>query len=139
MTDRKEAVIISAVRTPTGKFQGALKSFTATDLGALVVRESVRRAGVRPEDVDEVIMGCVIQAGLGQNPARQAALRGGIPFGVSAVTINKVCGSGLKAVMMAAQGVQLGDADTVVAGGIESMSDAPYPLSQRRAGLRIGN
>ncbi|HYE66849.1 MAG TPA: acetyl-CoA C-acetyltransferase [Pyrinomonadaceae bacterium] len=134
-----EAVIISAVRTPTGKFQGALKSFSATDLGALVVRESVKRAGVRPEDVDEVIMGCVIQAGLGQNPARQAALKGGIPFGVSAVTINKVCGSGLKALMMAAQGVQLGDSEIVVAGGMESMTNAPYLIPQARDGYRLGN
>jgi acetyl-CoA C-acetyltransferase len=139
MPDKREAVIISAVRTPTGKFQGALKDFSATDLGAMVVRESVRRAGVRPEDVDEVIMGNVIQAGVGQNPARQAALRGGIPFGVSAVTINKVCGSGLKAVMMAAQGVQLGDADTVVAGGMESMTNAPYLLPKARQGYRLGN
>lgn len=139
MSDRKEAVIISAVRTPTGKFQGALKDFSATDLGALVVRESVRRAGVRPEDVDEVIMGCVIQAGLGQNPARQAALRGGIPFGVSAVTINKVCGSGLKAVMMAAQGIQLGDTEIVVAGGMESMTNAPYLIPKAREGYRLGN
>src|SRR3712207_1781719 len=120
---RREAVIVSAVRTPTGKFQGSLKDFSATDLGALVVRESVRRASVPPEEVDEVIMGCVIQAGLGQNPARQAALKGGIPFGVSAVTVNKVCGSGLKSVMMAAQGVQLGDAEVVVAGGMESRSE----------------
>src|SRR4030081_1958330 len=97
MSVTREAVIISAVRTPVGKFQGALKDFKATDLGALVVRESVKRAGVKPEDVDEVIMGCVIQAGLGQNPARQAALRGGLLPAVSAVTINKVCGSGLKA------------------------------------------
>src|ERR687887_1901356 len=139
MPDARESVIISAVRTPTGKFQGALKSFSATDLGALVVRESVRRAGVRPEDVDEVIMGCVIQAGLGQNPARQAALRGGVPFGVSAVTINKVCGSGLKAVMLAAQAVQLGDAEIVVAGGMESMSNAPYLLPKAREGYRLGN
>src|SRR2546421_1186984 len=109
MTDRKEAVIISAVRTPTGKFQGALKGFKATDLGAMVVREAVKRAGVKPEDVDEVIMGCVIQAGLGQNPARQAALRGGLPPSVAAVTVNKVCGSGVQAVMLAAQGSQLGD------------------------------
>ncbi|MDQ3754283.1 MAG: acetyl-CoA C-acetyltransferase [Acidobacteriota bacterium] len=135
----KEAVIISAVRTPTGKFQGALKSFSAPELGALVVRESVRRAGLQPEDVDEVILGCVIQAGVGQNPARQAALKGGIPFGVSAVTINKVCGSGLKAVMMAAQGVQLGDAEIVVAGGMESMSNAPYLLTKAREGYRLGN
>src|SRR5918912_1395938 len=107
MSEKREAVIISAARTPTGKFQGALKDFSATDLGALVVRESVRRAGVKPEEVDEVIMGCVIQAGLGQNPARQAALKGGIPFGVSAVTVNKVSRSGLKAVMMGAQAVKL--------------------------------
>ncbi|HEX8097395.1 MAG TPA: acetyl-CoA C-acetyltransferase [Pyrinomonadaceae bacterium] len=139
MAGIREAVIVSAARTPTGKFQGALKNFSATELGALVVRESVRRAGVRPEEVDEVIMGCVIQAGLGQNPARQAALKGGIPFGVSAVTINKVCGSGLKAVMMAAQGIQLGDADVVVAGGMESMSNAPYLLQKAREGYRMGN
>jgi acetyl-CoA C-acetyltransferase len=144
MSDTKEAVIISAVRTPVGKFQGALKSFTAPQLGALVVRESVRRAGVKPEDVDEVIMGCVIQAGVGQNPARQAALHGGIPFGVSAVTINKVCGSGLKAVMMAAQSIKLGDAEIIVAGGMESMTNAPYiaagarrlPARQRHYGRR---
>ena len=135
----REAVIISAVRTPVGKFQGALKDFSATDLGAMVVRESVRRAGVKPEEVDEVIMGCVIQAGLGQNPARQAALKGGIPFGVSAVTINKVCGSGLKSVMMAAQGIQLGDSEMVVAGGMESMTNAPYLLPQARSGYRLGN
>ena len=136
---RREAVIISAVRTPTGKFQGSLKDFSATDLGAMVVRESVRRAGVGPEEVDEVIMGCVIQAGLGQNPARQAALKGGIPFGVSAVTINKVCGSGLKSVMMAAQGIQLGDSEIVVAGGMESMSNAPYLIPKAREGYRLGN
>ena len=139
MSEKREAVIISAARTPTGKFQGALKDFSATDLGALVVRESVRRAGVKPEEVDEVIMGCVIQAGLGQNPARQAALKGGIPFGVSAVTINKVCGSGLKSVMMAAQGIQLGDSEIVVAGGMESMTNAPYLLPQARSGYRLGN
>jgi acetyl-CoA C-acetyltransferase len=139
MSDIREAVIISAVRTPTGKFQGALKNFSATDLGAMVVRESVRRAGIKPEDVDEVIMGNVIQAGLGQNPARQAALRGGIPFGVSAVTINKVCGSGLKSVMMAAQGIQLGDSEIVVAGGMESMTNAPYLLPKAREGYRLGN
>src|ERR1051325_7533405 len=139
MAERREAVIISAARTPTGKFLGSLKGFTATQLGALVVRESVRRAGVAPEDVDEVIMGCVVQAGLGQNPARQAALHGGIPFGVSAVTINKVCGSGLKSVMMAAQGIQLGDSEVVVAGGMESMSNAPYLLPKAREGYRLGN
>jgi acetyl-CoA C-acetyltransferase len=139
MTSIKEAVIISAVRTPVGKFLGALKSFKATDLGAIVVREAVKRAGVRPEDVDEVIMGSVIQAGLGQNPARQAALRGGLPNTVSAVTVNKVCGSGLKAVMMAAQGVQLGDTEIVVAGGMESMSNAPYLLPKAREGYRLGH
>jgi acetyl-CoA C-acetyltransferase len=139
MGDRREAVIISAARTPTGKFLGALKGFTAPQLGALVVREAVRRAGVAAEEVDEVIMGCVVQAGMGQNPARQAALHGGIPFGVSAVTINKVCGSGLKSVMMAAQGIQLGDAEVVVAGGMESMSNAPYLLRQAREGLRMGD
>jgi acetyl-CoA C-acetyltransferase len=139
MGENREAVIISAVRTPVGKFLGSLKGFSATELGAIVVRESVRRAGVAPEDVDEVIMGCVIQAGLGQNPARQAALNGGIPFGVSAVTINKVCGSGLKAVMMAAQGIQLGDTEIVVAGGMESMSNAPYLIPKGREGYRLGN
>jgi acetyl-CoA C-acetyltransferase len=139
MSAIKEAVIISAVRTPVGKFLGALKSFKATDLGAIVVRESVRRAGVAPADVDEVIMGCVIQAGLGQNPARQAALNGGLLPAVSAVTVNKVCGSGLKAVMMAAQGIQLGDTDIVVAGGMESMSNAPYLIPKAREGYRLGN
>src|ERR671939_1900387 len=139
MPELNEAVIVSAARTPVGKFLGSLKGFSAPQLGALVVRESVKRAGVEPAEVDEVIMGCVIQAGLGQNPARQAALKGGIPFGVSAVTINKVCGSGLKSVMMAAQGIQLGDADVVVAGGMESMSNAPYLLKGAREGLRMGD
>ena len=139
MSEIKQAVIVSAVRTPVGKLLGALKSFKATDLGAIVVREAVKRAGVKPEEVDEVIMGCVIQAGLGQNPARQAALRGGLPDTVSAVTVNKVCGSGLKAVMMAAQGVQLGDTEIVVAGGMESMSNAPYLLPKAREGYRLGN
>jgi acetyl-CoA C-acetyltransferase len=134
-----EPVIISAARTPVGKFLGSLKGFSATDLGAIAVRESVKRAGVKPEDVDEVIMGCVIQAGLGQNPARQAALHGGLPPTVSAVTVNKVCGSGLKAVMMAAQGIQLGDTDIVVAGGMESMSNAPYLIPKAREGYRLGN
>src|SRR5438128_2873757 len=139
MSETKEAVIISAVRTPVGKLLGALKSLKATDLGAIVVREAVKRADVKPEEVDEVIMGCVIQAGLGQNPARQAALRGGLPNTVSAVTVNKVCGSGLKAIMMAAQGVQLGDAEIVVAGGMESMSNAPYLLPKAREGYRLGH
>src|SRR5215213_11314470 len=139
MPELNEAVIISAARTPVGKFLGSLKGFSATELGALVVRESVKRAGIKPEDVDEVIMGCVIQAGLGQNPARQAALNGGLPSTVAAVTINKVCGSGLKAVMMAAQGIQLGDSEMVVAGGMESMSNAPYLLPKARQGYRLGN
>jgi acetyl-CoA C-acetyltransferase len=139
MSETREVVIISAVRTPVGKFQGALKNFKATDLGAMIVRESVRRAGVKPEEVDEVIMGCVIQAGLGQNPARQAALRGGLPPSVSAVSINKVCGSGLKSVMLASQGIQLGDTDVVVAGGMESMTNAPYLIPQGRQGYRLGN
>jgi acetyl-CoA C-acetyltransferase len=139
MPELNEAVIISAARTPVGKFLGSLKGFSATELGAIVVRESVKRAGIKPEDVDEVIMGCVIQAGLGQNPARQAALNGGIPSTVAAVTVNKVCGSGLKAVMMAAQGVQLGDSEMVVAGGMESMSNAPYLVPKAREGYRLGN
>lgn len=139
MPELNEAVIISAARTPVGKFLGSLKGFKATELGAIVVRESVKRAGIKPEDVDEVIMGCVIQAGLGQNPARQAALNAGIPPSVAAVTVNKVCGSGLKAVMMAAQGVQLGDSEMVVAGGMESMSNAPYLIPKAREGYRMGN
>jgi len=139
MSDLNEPVIISATRTPVGKFLGSLKGFSAPALGAIVVREAVKRAGVKPEDVDEVIMGCVIQAGLGQNPARQAALRGGLPATVAAVTVNKVCGSGLKAVMMAAQGVKLGDTEVVVAGGMESMSNAPYLIAKAREGYRLGN
>jgi acetyl-CoA C-acetyltransferase len=139
MPELNEAVIISAARTPVGKFLGSLKGFSAPQLGSIVVREAVKRAGVKPEDVDEVIMGCVIQAGLGQNPARQAALNGGLPNTVSAVTVNKVCGSGLKAVMMAAQGVQLGDTEIVVAGGMESMSNAPYLIPKAREGYRLGN
>jgi acetyl-CoA C-acetyltransferase len=139
MSSIKKAVVISAARTPVGKFLGALKGFKATDLGAIVVREAVNRAGANPENVDEVIMGCVIQAGVGQNPARQAALRGGLPDKVAAVTVNKVCGSGLKAVMMAAQGVQLGDTEIVVAGGMESMSNAPYLLLKAREGYRLGH
>ena len=139
MPELNEAVIISAARTPVGKFLGSLKGFSATQLGAIAVREAVKRAGVKPEDVDEVIMGCVIQAGLGQNPARQAALNGGLPSTVAAVTVNKVCGSGLKAVMMASQAVQLGDSEIVVAGGMESMSNAPYLIPKAREGYRLGN
>jgi acetyl-CoA C-acetyltransferase len=135
----RESVIVSAVRTPTGKFLGVLKDFTAPQLGALVVREAVRRAGVDPNSVDECIMGQVIQAGTGQNPARQAALHGGLGDHVAALTINKVCGSGLKAVMLAAQGIATGDIDIAVAGGMESMSTAPYLLPRVREGLRMGD
>jgi acetyl-CoA C-acetyltransferase len=135
----RDAVIVSAVRTPTGKFLGALKSLTAPQLGALVVREAVRRAGIDPGTVDECIMGNVVSAGLGQNPARQAALNGGLPDHVGAVTINKVCGSGLKAVMLADQGIRVGDIDIAVAGGMESMSNCPYLLPRVRDGLRMGN
>jgi acetyl-CoA C-acetyltransferase len=135
----RNAVIISAVRTPTGKFLGALKDFTAPQLGATVVREAVSRAGIDPGIVDECIMGNVIQAGNGQNPARQAALNGGLDEHVAALTINKVCGSGLKAVMLAAQGIATGDIDIAVAGGMESMSNAPYLLPRVREGLRMGN
>ncbi len=135
----KEAVIISAVRTPTGKFQGLLKGFSATDLGAIAVREAVSRAGITPDKVDEVIMGCVVQAGLGQAPARQAALKAGLPPEVSALTVNMVCGSGLRAVSLAAQAIQLGDADFVVAGGMESMSNIPYAMPGARDGYRMGN
>jgi acetyl-CoA C-acetyltransferase len=135
----RDSVIVSAVRTPTGKFLGGLKDLTAPQLGALVVREAVARAGVDPGSVDECIMGNVIQAGNGQNPARQAALNGGLDEHVAALTINKVCGSGLKAVMLAAQGIATGDIDVAVAGGMESMSNAPYLLPRVREGLRMGN
>src|SRR5213595_1280051 len=135
----KDSVIISAVRTPIGKFQGALKSMSATQLGALVVKTAVERAGLAPEQIDEVILGNVVSAGLGQNPARQAALNGGLPPEVAALTINKVCGSGLKAIGLAAQGIQTGNSEIVVAGGMESMTNAPYLLPQARKGYRLGN
>jgi acetyl-CoA C-acetyltransferase len=135
----REAVIVSAVRTPTGKFLGVLKDFRAPDLGALAVREAVRRAGIDPALVDECLLGNVVQAGVGQAPARQAALRGGLPNSVGALTINKVCGSGLKAVMLAAQGIATGDIDVAVAGGMESMSNCPYLLNKVREGLRMGD
>ena len=135
----QEAVIVSAVRTPTGRFLGGLKDLTAPDLGALVVREAVRRAGIDPASVDECIMGNVVSAGVGQAPARQAALRGGLADRVAGLTINKVCGSGLKAVMLAQQGIATGDIDIAVAGGMESMSNAPYLLPGAREGLRMGN
>jgi acetyl-CoA C-acetyltransferase len=135
----KKPVILSAARTPTGKFQGSLSGFSATDLGAIAVKEAVSRAGVKPEDVDEVIMGCVVQAGLGQAPARQAALKAGLPPEVSALTVNMVCGSGLRAVALASQAVMLGDSDFVVAGGMESMTNIPYAMPGARQGYRMGN
>jgi len=135
----QEAVIVSAVRTPTAKFLGSLKDFSATQLGAVVVAEAVRRAGIDPTIVEECIMGNVVSAGLGQAPARQAALRGGLSDDVAALTINKVCGSGLKAVMLAAQAIGVGDAEVILAGGMESMSNCPYLLDRAREGLRMGH
>lgn len=135
----REAVILGAVRTAIGKFQGSLTPFSAVDLGAVVVREAVRRAGIEPAQVDEIIMGNVVSAGLGQNPARQAGLKGGLHPHVAAMTVNKVCGSGLKAVGLAAQGIQTGDTNLVVAGGMESMTNCPYLLPQLRQGLRLGH
>ncbi len=135
----QDVFIASAVRTPTGKFLGALKSFKATELGALAVAEAVSRSGVKPEAVDEVILGNVVSAGLGQNPARQAALGAGLPPSVGALTINKVCGSGLKAVMLARQAIIAEDAELVVAGGMESMSNGPYLIPRLREGLRLGH
>jgi len=134
-----EPVIISSVRTPIGKFQGSLQSYTSPQLGALVVREAVKRAGIDPATVDECIMGCVLQAGLGQSPARQTVIRGGLPPEVGALAVNQVCGSGLRAVSLAAQAIQTGDSEIVVAGGMESMTNAPYLLQQARSGYRMGN
>src|SRR5258705_9160053 len=134
-----DVVIISGCRTPVGKFQGNLSDLSAPQLGAIVVREAVKRANIEPSQVDECIMGNVISAGLGQNPARQAAILGGLPPEVGAMTINKVCGSGLKAVALAAQAVQTGNSTIVVAGGMESMTNAPYLLPQARKGYRLGN
>jgi acetyl-CoA C-acetyltransferase len=135
----EEIVIVSAVRTPVGKFQGSLSGFTATELGAIAVGEAIARAKIDPSSVDECLMGCVLAAGLGQNPARQAALRGGCSDSVSAMTINMVCGSGLKAVALAAQSIATGNAEVVVAGGMESMSNAPYLLPAARKGMRMGD
>ncbi len=136
----KTSVILSAVRTPSGSFQGSLSGFSAPQLGALVVKEAVRRAGIPdPKDIQEVIMGNVVSAGLGQNPARQAAIHSGLPASVGAFTINKVCGSGLKAVMLAAQSIRAGDADLFVSGGMESMSQAPYLVEGRSGGLKFGH
>jgi len=135
----EEVVIVSAVRTPVGKFQGSLADLTAPQLGAIVVREAVKRAGVDPAAVSECIMGNVVGAGLGQNPARQAALGAGLPSAVASMTINKVCGSGLKSVALGQQAIQTGNSDIVVAGGMESMSNAPYLLPQARKGYRLGD
>ena len=134
-----QPVIISATRTAIGKFQGALKPFTAPQLGSIAVGAAIERAELETSQIDEVIMGCALQAGLGQNPARQAALGAGLPDVVSAFTINHVCGSGLKAVMLAAQSIALGDNDIIVAGGMESMSNAPYLLAKARDGYRMGD
>jgi acetyl-CoA C-acetyltransferase len=139
MNNSDAVVIVAAVRTPVGKFQGGLAALSAPQLAALAVKAAVRRAAIDPAIVDECIMGNVLSAGLGQNPARQAALFGGLPASVAALTINKVCGSGLKAVALAAQAVQTGNAQILVAGGMESMSNAPYLLPQARQGLRLGN
>src|SRR5919109_2412166 len=132
-------VILAATRTPIGRYLGALASVSAPELGATAIREAVKRAGIGPEDVQEVIMGNVVQGGVGQAPARQAAIRGGLPATVSAVTINKVCGSGLKAVMLAAQAIKAGDAQVVIAGGQESMSNAPYYQYGIRGGVKAGD
>ena len=139
MASFDDVVIISGCRTPVGKFQGSLSDFSAPQLGAIAVREAVKRAGINPEQVDECIMGNVVSAGLGQNPARQAAIFGGLSSATGAMTINKVCGSGLKAVALAAQAVQTGNSSTIVAGGMESMTNAPYLLPQARKGYRLGN
>src|SRR6202140_2949728 len=139
MAGSNDVVIISACRTPIGRFQGSLSDLAAPKIGAVVVREAVKRANLKPEQVDECIMGNVVSAGLGQNPARQAALFGGLAPEVGAMTINKVCGSGLKAVALAAQAIQTGNSSIVVAGGMESMTNAPYLLPQARKGYRLGN
>jgi len=135
----REAVIVSAVRTPLGSFNGSLGSIGATKLGGIVIEEAVKRAGIAKDQVNEAIMGLVLPCGYGQNPARQAAIAAGMPWEVESITVNKVCGSGLKAVMLAAQAIQLSDADVVVAGGMENMSMAPYYLEKARTGYRMGN
>lgn len=135
----RDVVIVSAVRTPVGSFCGTLGQIPAADLGALAIKEAIKRAGITPDQVDEVILGNVLQAGLGQNPARQASMKAGIPQEVPSWTLNKVCGSGLKSIVCAAQTIMVGDADIVVAGGMESMSLAPYVLSKARTGYRMGN
>lgn len=135
----EDAVILSGVRTPIGAFLGSLSSLSAPQLGAIVIREAVKRAGIEPADPNEVIMGCVLTGGMGQAPARQAALGAGLPNSVPCMTINKVCGSGMKAVMLAAQSIRLGESHIVVAGGMESMSNAPYVMDKARTGFRMGH
>jgi acetyl-CoA C-acetyltransferase len=135
----REAVVVSAVRTPIGSFMGSLKTLAATELGAIAIKDSLKKAGIPNDAVDEVIMGNVLQAGLGQNPARQAAIKAGLPIGVSSMTINKVCGSGLKALHLACQAIWLDEADVIVCGGMENMSQVPYLLNGAREGLRMGN
>jgi acetyl-CoA C-acetyltransferase len=135
----REVVITSAVRTPVGDFNGVFKDMPAVELGSIAIQEAVRRSGIQKQDVHEVIMGCVLPTGLGQNPGRQAMLRAGLPVDAAAITVNKVCGSGLKAVMLAAQAIACGDADVIVAGGMESMNQAPYYLEKARFGYRMGN
>ncbi|MDT3252243.1 acetyl-CoA C-acetyltransferase [Serratia sp. root2] len=136
---QREVVIVAATRTPVGSFHGALAPLTAVDLGTLVVKALLERSGVRPQQVDEVILGQVLTAGCGQNPARQTALNAGLPHSVPALTVNKVCGSGLKAIQLAVQAIRCGDAEAVIAGGQESMSQAPYLMNGARAGLRLGH
>jgi len=135
----EEVVIVSAVRTALGNFQGALKGLSATELGALVINEAITRAGIRKEDVDEVLMGNVLPCGLGQNPARQSMIKAGLPWDTGCITVNKVCGSGLKTVMLAAQAIMVGDAEVIVAGGMENMTRAPYYLEHARDGYRLWN
>ncbi len=135
----REVVIVSACRTPVGDFAGSLSTISATDLGALVIQEAIRRAGIQKDQVDEVIMGSVLPHGLGQNPARQSMIRAGLPWEVGAITVNKVCGSGLKAVMLAAQAIQCGDAEVIVAGGQENMNLCPYLLDKARTGYRMNS
>src|SRR4051812_7699209 len=140
MTDKsRQPVIVSAARTPIGKFLGGLASLSAPELGAIAIREAVKRSGVDPQAIEEVIMGNVIQGGVGQAPARQAAIKSGLPAAISALTINKVCGSGLKAVMLAAQSIKAGDREVIVAGGQESMSNAPYYVYGMRGGVKLGD
>ena len=139
MSNLNDTVIVSAKRTPVGSFQGSLSSFSASDLGSLVIKALVDEIKIEPNSIDEVIMGNVLSAGQGQAPARQAAIKAGLPDSVECLTINKMCGSGLKAVMLGAQSIQLGDAEIIISGGMESMSQSPYLLPNVREGLRLGH